>query len=98
MFGNKRGLIDFGPGLDSLNEETIDRLNSGVNNLRSALGRSQATDQAAANSIATAVAAQLAATVNVGGATIINKGGNTRSTTIVAAQKAIGGAVGGYGF
>jgi hypothetical protein len=98
LFGNKRGLIDFGPGLDSLNEETIDRLNSGVNNLRSALGRSQATDQDAANSIATAVAAQLAATINVGGATVINKGGNTSNTTILAAQKAIGGAVGGYGF
>ena len=82
LFGNKRGLIDFGPGLDSLNEETIDRLNSGVNNLRSALGRSQATDQDAANSIATAVAAQLAATINVGGSTVINKGGDTRHVQV----------------
>ena len=52
LFGNKRGLIDFGPGLDSLNEETIARLNSCVNNLRGALGRSQVTDQDATNSAA----------------------------------------------
>lgn len=98
LFGNKRGLIDFGPGLDSLDEPTLARLTTGVDNLRGALGRSRATDQAAADSIATAVAAQLAAQVNVGGATVVNKGGDTRNVQIVAAQKAIGGAVGGYGF
>jgi phage-related protein len=59
---------------------------------RSAMVQNEATNSAANQ------AAAIAASVNVGGATVINKGGNTRSTTIVAAQKAIGGAVGGYGF
>ena len=55
-FGNKRGLIDFGPGLDSLDEPTLARLTTGVDNLRGALGRSRATDQAALDSAFQAVA------------------------------------------
>lgn len=97
-FLSSRRYIDFGPGLDSLDEPTLARLSSGVDGLRSALGRSRAADQNAADAIATSVAAQLAAQVNVGGATVIQKGGDTRNVQIVAAQKAIGGAVGGYGF
>ena len=86
LFGNKRGLIDFGPGLDSLNEETIARLNSGVNNLRGALGRSQVTDQDATNSAARQAAA-IAASVNVGPTTVVNKGGNSRTIMLQANPK-----------
>lgn len=86
LFGNKRGLIDFGPGLDSLNEETIARLNSGVNNLRGALGRSQVTDQDATNSAARQAAA-IAASVNVGPTTVVNRGGNSRTIMLQANPK-----------
>jgi len=86
LFGNKRGLIDFGPGLDSLDEPTLARLTTGVDNLRGALGRSQATDQAAVDS-ASREAAAVAAQVNVGPTTVINQGGSQRTTLVTANPK-----------
>ena len=89
IFGSKRGLIDFGPGLDSLDEPTLARLTTGVDNLRSALGRSRAADQEAVSSAQRTQAAQVAS-VNVGPTTVIQKGGDAR-TLLVTANPSVGG-------
>jgi hypothetical protein len=85
-FLSSRRYINFGPGLDSLDEGTLQRLSSGVDNLRGALGRSQATDQAAVDS-ASREAAAVAAQVNVGPTTVINQGGSQRTTLVTANPK-----------
>jgi len=104
IFGKKfgGGSINLNPIPDSvykfagLDAKTGDRIitNAGAG----ASAKAGLIENRAVDDTNTAKAAAIAASVNVGGATVINKGGNTRSTTIVAAQKAIGGAVGGYGF
>ena len=80
IFGSKRGLIDFGPGLDSLDEPTLARLTNGVDGLRNALGRSQVTDQQATTDRANSDRASSANIAVNSAPVVINKGGSTRST------------------
>ena len=97
LFGNKRGLIDFGPGLDSLDEPTLARLTTGVDNLRSALGRSRATDQDAVSSAQRTQAAQVAS-VNVGPTTVVQRGGDARTLLVTANPQVSGVASFAGGF
>jgi len=97
LFGNKRGLIDFGPGLDSLDEPTLARLTTGVDNLRSALGRSRAADQEAVSSAQRTQAAQVAS-VNVGPTTVVQKGGDARTLLVTANPQVAGTASFAGGF
>ncbi len=87
LFGNKRGLIDFGPGLDSLDEPTLSRLTTGVDSLRGALGRSQVTDQQATSDKMISDRSSSANIAVNSAPTVINKGGNTRHTQVFANPK-----------
>ena len=87
LFGNKRGLIDFGPGLDSLDEPTLSRLTNGVDGLRNALGRSQVTDQQATSDRVNSDRASSANIAVNSAPVVINKGGSTRHTQVFANSK-----------
>lgn len=94
---SSRRYIDFGPGLDSLDEETLSKLNTGVNNLRSALGRSRAADQDAVSSAQRTQAAQVAS-VNVGPTTVVQRGGDARTLLVTANPQVAGTASFAGGF
>ena len=94
---SSRRFIDFGPGLDSLDEETLSKLSTGVNNLRIALGRSRATDQDAVSSAQRTQAAQVAS-VNVGPTTVVQRGGDARTLLVTANPQVSGVASFAGGF
>jgi len=97
-FLSSRRYINFGPGLDSLDENTLQKLSTGVDSLRGALGRSSVVDsQAVDDTTSNRRAASANIAVN-SAPTVVQKGGDTRHIQVFGNPKvaAVASFAGGF--